>query len=195
MRTYNERMRRLLLSFSPLVVLSGMWLSAFSAATSQSLESGATFPSLQGQTLDDHDIVLPDIVHGRVCLVIMTFSKEAGERSRQWQDRFVKDHPAQAGAAELVTSYSIAMISDAPRFVRGMIRSAMRHGTPQPLHARTATVATDSSPWKRRLNASNDKDVYLLLLNKQGHIAWMHHGDFDPIKYSELNALAERLAK
>src|SRR4029077_8284784 len=55
------------------------------------LEVGATLPSLQGQTLDDKDVSLPDAAQGRVCLVIMTFSKQAGERSRQWQEHFVKD--------------------------------------------------------------------------------------------------------
>jgi hypothetical protein len=119
----------------------------------------------------------------------MTFSKEAGERSRAWRDHFVKDFPDDTK----VTNYSVAMIGGAPGFVRGMIRSAMRRGTVQELRARTVTVTSDSKPWKQRLNLSNDKDVYLLLLNKQGQIAWMQHGDFDPKVYADLSTTAKRL--
>jgi ATP10 protein len=168
-------------------------VSAASLSLGQStlLATGAALPPLQGQTLDDKDVSLPDAAEGRVCLLIMTFSKQAGERSRTWQDHFVKDFPDDTKA----TSYSVAMLGDAPGFVRGMIRSAMRRGTVQPLRARTVTVTSDSKPWKQRLNLSNDKDVYLLLLNKQGQIAWMQHGDFDPKVYADLSAAAERLAK
>jgi len=146
---------------------------------------------LQGQTLEDKDVSLPDVAQGRVCLVIMTFSKEAGERSRPWQDHFVRDFADDSKA----TSYSVAMLSDAPGFVRGMIRSAMRRGTPQPLRPRTITVTSDSKPWKQRLNLTNDKDVFLLLLDKQGRIALIQHGDFDPKLYADLKATADRLTR
>ncbi len=158
---------------------------------STALEIGAALPPLQGQTLDDKDVSLPDVAKGRVCLIIMTFSKEAGERSRHWQDHFAKDFTDDSK----VTSYSVAMLSDAPGFLRGMIRSAMRRGTPQSLRARTLTVISDSKPWKQRLNVSNDKDAYLLLLNQHGQIAWMQHGDFDPKIYADLSASSGRLLK
>jgi hypothetical protein len=121
----------------------------------------------------------------------MTFSKEAGEKSRQWQDHFVNGF---AGDGQ-VTSFSVAMLSDAPRFVRGMIRSAMRRGTSPALRPRTITVTSDAKPWKQRLNLTNDKEVFLLLLNKQGQVAWVQHGDFDPKLYAVLEATATRLAK
>ncbi len=171
-----------------LIVVSA---APFIHSQSTPLEIGAALPPLQGQTLDDKEVSLPEAAQGRVCLMIMTFSKQAGERSRQWQDHFAKDFTDDSK----ITSYSVAMLSDAPGFLRGMIRSAMRRGTPQPLRARTVTVTSDSKPWKQRLNLSSDKDAYLLLLNQHGQISWMHHGDFDPKIYAGLSAATGRLSK
>lgn len=179
-------MPRLTLTFVLLLAAATLALSQ-----TRSLETGVSFPSLQGQSLDEKDVSLPDVAQGRVCLVIMTFSKEAGERSRQWQERFVKDFSDESK----VTSFSVAMLSDAPGFMRGMIRSSIRRGTQQALRPRTIIVTSDSKPWKQRLNLTNDKEVYLFLLNKQGQVAWMQHSDLDLKLYADLYANAERLAK
>lgn len=182
------RMRLLLL------VLTLVGDQAIFAQSPIKLDVGAKLPSLQGQTLDDKEIILPDAAAGRISLVIFTFSKAAGDRSRVWQDHFVKSFPEaatpEAGAAQnsRITSYSVAMLSDAPGFVRGMIRSAMRKGTPPALRSRTITVLTDSKPWKQRVEMSNDKDDYLFLLDTKGQVVWIYHGEFGDKPDQELKA-------
>ena len=148
----------------------------------QVLAPRAAFPPLQGQDLDDQKITLPDAASGKVVVVIMTFSKGAGDRSRVWQDHLLKDYPDE----QHFTSYAVAMLSDAPGFVRGMIRSAMKKGTPPPLRHRTITVTSDSKPWKERVGMTSDKPPYLLLLDAKGRLVWSYSGEFEEKPYSEL---------
>jgi predicted transcriptional regulator len=63
------------------------------------------------------------------------------------------------------------------------------------LRPRTITVTSDSKPWKQQLSLTNDKEVYLLLLDREGRIAWMQHGDFTDKLFAELTDNAQRLSK
>jgi hypothetical protein len=50
---------------------------------------GSEPPKLQGQTLDDKAIVLPDAVAGKVTLLLVGASRQGGERTGIWKDHFL----------------------------------------------------------------------------------------------------------
>ena len=62
-------------------------------ASAQTLRPGTTIPQIKGTTLEEQAIILPDAVRGKVTLMIVTFSKAAGELGRGWSDPFFKDYP------------------------------------------------------------------------------------------------------
>ena len=159
------------------------------ASESLPLPVGANLPALEAQSLDDQPVVLPSGATGRTCVLLLTFSRSAGEIARAWQEQLIKDFPDP----RTVFSYSIALLGDAPGFVRGMIRSAMRKGTPPTLRERTLTSTVDSKVWKARVDCKNDKEVYLLLLNGKGQIVWMRHSpDFNTRVYEDFKKAMER---
>ena len=159
--------------------------------SAQTLQSGALLPQLQGTTLNDHEITLPDASSGKVTLLIITFSKAAGERAQEWNKRFFKDYPED----NQVTSYAVAMLEDVPSLFRGLARSGMKHGVPASVHSRFLIVTKNEATWKKYTGMLDDKDPYLLLLDKQAHLQWTHHGAFDQTIYDALKARITDLSK
>src|SRR5712672_324349 len=130
-------------------------------ALAQTSRPGTTIPQIKGTTLEDQAIILPDAVRGKVTLLIITFSKAAGELGRGWNDPFHKDHPQD----DKVTSYAIAMLEDVPSLLRGMVRGGIKRGVPLLMRRRFLTVSQDENQWKQYVGLKNDKDPYLILFD------------------------------
>ncbi|HET9167751.1 MAG TPA: hypothetical protein VFP11_17240 [Candidatus Angelobacter sp.] len=159
-------------------------LLANAIATAQTLQPGTTIPQIKGTTLEDQAIILPDAVRGKVTLLIITFSKTAGELGRGWSDPFFKDYPQD----DKVTSYAIAMLEDVPSLMRGLVRGSIKKGVPSSMRRRFITVKQDENQWKQYLGLKNDKDPYLILLDGNGQRQWIHSGAFDSTVYGGLKA-------
>jgi hypothetical protein len=153
-------------------------------AAAQALRPGTTIPQIKGTTLEDQEIMLPDAVRGKVTLLIITFSKAAGELGRGWNDPFFKDYPQD----DKVTSYAIAMLEDVPSLLRGMVRGGIKKSVPSSMRRRFLTVKQDENHWKQYVGLKSDKDPYLILLDRNGQLQWMHGGAFDPMIYGGLKA-------
>jgi hypothetical protein len=160
-------------------------------ATAQTLRPGTTIPPIKGTTLEDQDIILPNAVRGKVTLLIITFSKAAGELGRGWNDPFLKDYPQD----DKVTSYAIAMLEDVPSLLRGMVRGGIKRGVPLSMRPRFLTVNQDETQWKQYVGLKDDKLPYLIMFDGNGQVQWIHHGAFDPAVYRELKVrIAELLS-
>jgi hypothetical protein len=150
--------------------------------SAQTLRPGTPIPQIKGTTLEEQAIILPDAVRGKVTLLIITFSKAAGELGRGWNDPFLKDYPQD----DKVTSYAIAMLEDVPSLLRGMVRGGIKRGVPLSMRRRFLTVTQDENQWKQYVGLKNDKDPYLILFDANSHVQWIHHGAFDPTVYGGL---------
>ena len=64
---------------------------------------------------------------------------------------------------------------------RWFIDWGMRSGTPAELHEQVITVYGGTGDWKQRLAYSpeHEDDAYLILLDRDGIVRWLHHGAFD----------------
>lgn len=70
----------------------------------------------------------------------------------------------------------------------------MRKGTPKELHENVITVYGGTGAWKERLRYKEENAAYLILLDAQGTIRWLHTGLYDESKFNELSAAAAALA-
>jgi hypothetical protein len=163
-----------------------IWLVTLlaTAALAQSPSIGSEPPKLHGQTLDEKNIVLPDETGGKVTLLVVSLSRKAGERSGSWREHFAADFASDPH----VTYYVAAMLQGAPSFIRGMIRSGIRKGTPEAAQSHVLTSATDEAAWKLYLQMQDDSLPAVLLLDPNGHLRWSYDGVFDPDHYRDLKA-------
>ena len=72
----------------------------------------------------------------------------------------------------------------------------LRNGTPAELHDAVITVYRGADNWRERLaySAEHRDDAYLIVLDRNGIVRWIHHGGFDRSTAAELNSLLTALA-
>ena len=152
-------------------------LLAVAIAAPPPLKVGDTFPALKGEFLTGRDAVLPDAARGKVALVMVGFTYKSRTSVEAWAEWF----RATIGSGPDPTLFEVPMIGGMGRLAKWFINSGMRKGTPQELHENVITVYGGTGDWKARLGYSDaaDGDAYLVLLDRQGVVRWLHHGTFD----------------
>jgi len=72
----------------------------------------------------------------------------------------------------------------------------MRRGTPAELHEHVITVYGGTGEWKKRVaySAEREDDAYLIVLDGDGVVRWLHHGGFDQARADDLRRLLTSLA-
>jgi hypothetical protein len=146
---------------------------------------------MEGETLSGKRIILPDDARGKIALLSIGFSKKSGEATRAWGDHFKKDF----GADPRYAVYPVAVLEEAPRFVRGMILGGMRRGTPASEQDRFVILFQGEADWKRFVSYSGPDEAYLLLIDAKGEIRWRGHGLFRAADYAALADAAKKLAQ
>lgn len=128
-------------------------------------------PLTEGETLSGRKLVIAQALSGHPSLLIMGFSKAAGDPCTDWARALNRD-PAFSS----ITVYEAAMLASAPSLVRGMIKSSMRKGLAPAEQQRFVILTSDEKPWHDFFHVSNDKDPYAILLDAKGNTLWQGHG-------------------
>ena len=181
------------------IVAAGSFIGVFLMSTTilraapaqQPLRVGDRFPALKGQFLTGRDAVLPQAASGQVALVAMGFTYKSRFPVEAWADWYrTTIDPA------VVTFFEVPMIGGMATLGRWFINRGMRSGTPVELHDHVITVYRGTSTWKQRLSHStgHEDDAYLIALDTQGVVRWLHHGMFDRSRADELKGLLMSLA-
>ena len=173
---------------SPLAAHSA-FAQAQTAQPAPTLKVGDVLPQLEGDFLTGRDALLPDAAKGKVALVMLGFTYGSRVSVEAWSEWFKKSF----GGREDATFFEIPMIGGFGRLGRWFIDSGMRKGTPKTLHENVITVYGGTGEWKTRVGFSAEDHAYLLVLDSQGAVRWMHHGDFDQARAGDLGAAIDGL--
>ncbi len=146
------------------------------------LAASGNLPVTPAETLADQKIVFPTALAGKAAVCVFGFSKEAGDRTKVWMTRLSQDG---------INAWSIANLEGAPGLVRGMIRSSMRKGTPQPLLQKSVIMTKDEKVWKQAVGAKQDNLPVVAILDGSGHLLWTYEGLFGEEPYRDLKARIE----
>lgn len=130
-------------------------------------------PVTHAQTLSGHDLTIPDALAGHPAVIVIGFSHGSQKAMERWD----KEIGAQVTAKPGVPLYNIAVIQDAPKFVRGMIKGGMRSAVPAAGQDRFLTVVEGEEQLKSAVDFSSSDDAYVIVLNSSGKIVCHLHGD------------------
>jgi hypothetical protein len=172
-----------------LALLVPLSQAAFAADPPPRLTVGATMPALEGDLLSERKAVLPDAARGKVTLLALGFSYDSRFAVEEWCGRF----RSEFGGRPDVTFYEVPMLGGGARMARWFIDGGMRRNTPKELHGNVLTVYGGTGPWKARLGVTDEDAAYLLLLDREGRVAWQHAGRFDAARFDELRQAAGAL--
>jgi hypothetical protein len=148
------------------------------------LRVGDPLPTLEGRLLTGRDAALPQAASGNVTLVAIGFTYQSRGPVEAWADW----HRKTFGSRPDVTLFEVPMIGGLATLGRWFINRGMRSGTPVDLHDRVITVHGGTGEWKRRLSHSPEHkdDAYLIAVDREGVVRWLHHGAFDQAPADDL---------
>jgi hypothetical protein len=141
-----------------------------------------TLPTTEGKTLADERIVVADAIRNRPTLLIITFSRSAGDKASEWRKALrQKNLPGPK-----YTLYQIAELEDVPRIIRWSVVSGLRRGIPPAEHSTFVILTKDTDQWKRFASFKNEDDPYLLVLDAAGKIKACLSGEKTPALLEQL---------
>jgi len=134
--------------------------------------SAQTIPHTEAETLSGRKIVLPDASAGHPAVLIVAFSRAGGDASGRWNTQLRQEFASN----ENLHFYTVAVLQDAPKLVRGIIRHGMRSSIPQNEQDSFALLYKDEGIWKKLVYFSEADDAYVLLADSTGQVHWHTHG-------------------
>jgi hypothetical protein len=126
---------------------------------------GKAFSIVKAKTLLNNNIVFPEVVKGKICIVSVAFNDD----SRPMTDEWVKIVPTKYTDSSIVF-YEIPMIKNAPKLFRGAIEKGMRKGIDVKLHNNVANYYGKIDTYKMELLMPNESSCYVFVLDKDGKI-------------------------
>ena len=148
-------------------------------------------PLLEGNYLTGAQVRLPAASQGKIALLALGFTYESRYSVEAWSERFA----AEFVKARDVTYYEVPLIGGMGRLARWFIDGGMRRGTPKERYENVITVYGGVDAWKQRVGYKQPKDAYLILIDRQGTIRWLHTGPFNEARFADLLATAKRLSE
>ena len=148
------------------------------------LAVGDPLPVLQGEYLNGQRATLPQDSSGRVALLMFGFTYQSRFAVEAWAKRFRQDFEKQ----RKVTFFEIPMIGGLARAGKWFIDSGMRRGTPKTDYGNVITVYGGTGAWKQRVGFKDANAAYLILIDRNGKVAWRHRGGLDEQAYKLLSS-------
>jgi len=176
-------------SFTAQVVSWMLSLTYVSVATSLSLAQ--QIPKVEEDNLAGHKVVLPDAALGNVAVLVLGFTRGSKNPTRAWAEKIGSDLGKTAGF-EL---YSLPVLEEVPRMIRGMVIAGMKHDIPEGARSNFVPVLHNESEWKRLVNYKEPDDAYLMVLDRSGKIAYQMHGSLNDQAYNQLRQQVEPLLR
>ena len=150
----------------PSLVLFTLLLFLGGALAAQSI------PQAQADTLAGGKITLPDAASGHVTIFTVGFSKAGGDSAMRW-DRELRKQLSGNGDVHF---YTVAVLQDAPKMVRGMIRHGMRNGVPKNEQETFVLIYEGEDQWRSFAGFSAGDDGYVVLVDSGGTTRARVHG-------------------
>lgn len=145
-------------------------LSLLSTGFTVSALAQAKLPVTETKSLSGKQVKVP--APDRLTLLVTGFTKASSEADRAWWKQaapICKQNPQLA-------CYQVAVLEDAPRFVRPMIVGGMRRGTPPEQQDVFLTSFQNEKEWKQAVSYSAPDNAYLVLVDSSGAILWQQSG-------------------
>jgi len=164
-------------------------IPSFVFAAPAEIRAGEPLPELRGEFLTGREVTLPQAAEGQVALLLLGFTYQSRFAVEDWAAKF----RTRFQGDPRVTFYEVPIIGGLARLGKWFIDSGMRRGTPKADYEHVITVYRDTDDWKQRVSFGDSDAAYLILLDRNGRVAWQHQGAFDAPSFQSLSARVENL--
>jgi hypothetical protein len=148
-------------------------------------------PRTEAETASEKAIVLPDAAGGRVAVLIIGFTKKASDVTERWENRVSQGY----GPGGRVAIFRVAVLESAPRLLRAFIRGRIERNVPQEKRDSFVLLFHGEAEWKKLVNFGDPDDAYLMVLDANGGMRWVGHGNPDAPGTATLKAQVDSLLR
>ena len=124
-------------------------------------------------------------------MLIVGFSKKSSEVSERWENRVLQEY----GAGGQVGIFRIAVLESVPRLLRGFIRGRIEKNIPKEKRDSFVLLFHGEAEWKALVQFAGPDDAYLVVLDANGGIRWVGHGNPDAAGTADLKAQVDSLMR
>jgi hypothetical protein len=167
------------------MTMSAVTLTMTGAALGQ---ESSEIPVTKGQTFAGKDILLPADVRGRVAILVMGFSKGSKVQTGEWGK-----HVAVFAEAKNMAHYQMPVLESVPRMMRGMVTRSIRNGTAPEMREHFLPIFEKEDEWKKLVKFSGPDDAYVVVLDREGRVAWLGNGKWTEQVFGAMRNVAEKL--
>jgi len=143
-----------------------------------------SIPRLSARTLSGGTVVLPDDLAAGVTILVVGFTRKAGDNTRPWVERLRRDFTP----AEGFTVYSVAVIAGVPALFRPLAAGAIRGSVPPADRATFLIADQDESAWRLLAGYQAPDTPYIVAMDKSGAVLARAGGPYDEETYAEAAA-------
>jgi len=156
------------------------------------IASPGLFPGSEGKNLEGKSFRLPGDFEGVLNLVLIAFQREQQLMVNTWlptADLLENLHPE-------LRYYELPTISRLNPLSRWFINTGMRSGIKDPKsRQKTITLYLDKESFRIALGIDTEDNIHVLLVDKQGKIAWRSEGPCNAEKAKNLSDFVKSFFK
>src|SRR5579862_5734053 len=120
------------------------------------------FPRVEGENLLGEKVTLPDAAAGRPTAIVIGFTHASQKQVKSWG----------ASVQEELPIYSMAVLEDAPKLVRGMAFRGIKGSVPEEQRGRFLVIYQHEKELKQAAGFDQPDEAYVFLLDKDSAIHW-----------------------
>jgi hypothetical protein len=153
------------------------------------MSSGPAFPRTTAETASGHPITLPDAAQGRIAVLLVAFSKKAGEATAPWEDRLIRDYTSNPRLAV----FRVAVLESIPALLRHFARGGIEQNVARERRDSFVLLFHLEDVWKQVVRFDTPDDAYVVLLDGAGSVRWHTRGRADSGEYESLRSQIDQL--
>ena len=157
---------------------------------------GKPFPSIEGETVEDQEITIPEDTRGKYTLVGMAFSRKSDDALQSWfkpvYSRFLQDK-GNAGLfsdfAYDVHVYFVPMFGGIKKAAAGTAKRQTLKKVDAELHPHILFYKGEVGSYRDALQLEKKDEPYFFVLDKEGKIVYATSGAYSAKKMAEVERL------
>ncbi len=149
-----------------------------------------TFPEVTGTSLDGVEYTLPADFRAPWNLLVITFHDDLDRLSDKWV--LLAERIAEGSGGRL-DAYELPLVGKGFRAFKSIVNASieMKNEADAAEKARTIPLYLDRDKFRKELGLKNRDTVHVLLVSRDGHIAWRSEGAMTPDTIAGLERIVE----
>lgn len=146
-------------------------------------------PEVHTLSFSGDRVDLPQMLEGKVAILILGFSKGARTQATLWGRRLPTDYFYSPD----VLYFEMPVLQSVPRLLRGPVLHSIKSEVSARSQPHFAPLLTDEAHWRSLVHYSTPDDAYVLIVDGKGVVRAQLQGEPTDVTYQDLKRRVEQL--